>query len=86
MFGSKSQLGTINIDSIEINDSSVHLSTVCRNLAVTFDSCMTMSHHVSNVCKSVRFQLCNLGIIRKYLTHSATVYTTVEPDLAQCRA
>ena len=31
-----------------------------------------MSAHISSVCKSVRYYLRNLGIIRKYLTRSAT--------------
>lgn len=33
---------------------------------------MSMSVHISAVCKSVRYHLHNLGIIRKYLTRSAT--------------
>ena len=37
-----------------------------------FDSTMSMSVHVSTVCKSVRYQLRNLGVIRKFLTRSAT--------------
>ena len=35
------------------------------------DSTMTMSSQISSICKSVWYQLRNLGFIRKYLTRSA---------------
>ena len=37
-----------------------------------FDSNLTMSAQISNICKSVRYQLRNIGFIRKYLSRSAT--------------
>ena len=37
-----------------------------------FDSHMTMSDQVSNICRSVRYQLRNIGFIRKHLSKSAT--------------
>ena len=33
---------------------------------------MSMSHQITNIPKSVRYQLRNIGFIRKYLTRSAT--------------
>ena len=71
MFGSRTQLSKISVDSLTVGDAVIHASNSCRNLGVTLDSCMTVSVHVSNVCKSVRYQLRNLGFIRKYLTRSA---------------
>ena len=44
----------------------------CRNLGVMLDCNMTMSHQISSIYKSVRYQLRNIGFIRKYLTQSAT--------------
>ena len=44
----------------------------CRNLGVLFDAQMSMSNQITNVCRSVRYQLRNIGFIRKYLTRSAT--------------
>ena len=72
MFGSKSHLAKINVNSINVT----LLQYVCERHAEILGSSLTqhmsMSHQVSNICKSIRFQLRNLGVIRKYLTHSAT--------------
>ena len=50
----------------------INLSQTCRNLGVIFDSNLTMSSQISNISKSVRYQLRNIGFIRKYLSRSAT--------------
>jgi len=72
MFGSKAQLYKVNITSMTMGNTEIPLSSSCRNLGVMLDSNMTMSVQISNVCKSVRYQLRNLGFIRKYLTCSST--------------
>ncbi len=72
LFGSKVQLDKINVTSFKIADSVIPLSHSCRNLGITFDCTMSMSAHISNMCKSVRYQLRNVGLIRKYLTRPAT--------------
>ena len=48
-----------------------------------------MSCQVSALCKSVRYQLRNVGIIRKYLTQSATekiVHALISSRLDFCNA
>ena len=70
--GSKAQLSKITVPSIKIGDVTISALESCRNLGIIFDSTMSMSAHISSVCKSVRYYLRNLGIIRKYLTRSAT--------------
>ena len=70
--GSKAQLSKIKVPSIKIGDVTISALESCRNLGIIFDSTMSMSAHISSVCKSVRYYLRNLGIIRKYLTRSAT--------------
>ena len=72
LFGSKIQLSKIHIDSVSFSDLTVNLSNSCRNLGIIFDSNMTMSNHISLVCRSVRYQLRNIGFIRKYLSRTAT--------------
>ena len=72
LFGSKSQLNKLDIDSISISGNDIPLSNSCRNLGVIFYSQMSMSKQTTSICKSVRYQLRNIGFIRKYLTHSAT--------------
>ena len=72
LFGSKSQLNKLDIDSISISNNDIPLSNSCRNLGIIFDSQMSMSHQVTNISKSVRYQLRNIAFIRKYLTRTAT--------------
>ena len=70
--GSKTLLDKVSLPSIKIDNVVITPSKSCRNLGVQFDSTMSMSVQISAVCKSVRYQLRNLGIIRQYLTRSAT--------------
>ena len=70
--GTKSALEKVSLPSVKIDDVVIPPSKSCRNLGVLFDSTMSMSVQIPAVCKSVRYQLRNLGFIRKYLTRSAT--------------
>ena len=72
MYGSKTRLEKISITSITLAGHETTLSNVCRNFGVFLDSNMTMSTQIQYVLKSVRYQLRNLGFIRKYLNRSAT--------------
>ena len=72
LFGSKSHLNKLDINCISIVGNDIPLSKSCRNLGVMFDSHMAMSDQITNISKSVRYQLRNIGFIRKYLTRSAT--------------
>ena len=71
LFGSKVHLSEININSIVVQDAVIKVSDSCRNLGVMMDATMSMSSQISSICKSVWYQLRNLGFIRKYLTQSA---------------
>ena len=42
-----------------------------KNLGITIDSAMTMSDHVTSLCKSVNFLLWNLARIRRFIDHNA---------------
>ena len=89
LFGSKAQLAKINVPSISINNSCIHASKSTRNLGIILDCTMSMSNHVSNTCKSVRYQLRNLGMIRKYLTRSTTekiVHALISSRLDFCNS
>ena len=56
---------------IHIGEAEIHPSSTVKNLGVHFDAAMTMSDHVTAVCKSVNFHLWNLSRIRKYITQKA---------------
>ena len=72
LFGSKTQLSKIDINSISFSGMTINVSQTCRNLGVMLDRNMTMSHQISSICRSVRYQLRNIGFIRKYLNRSST--------------
>ena len=57
---------------MSVSGNDIPLSNSCRNLGVIFYSQMSMSKQTTSICKSVRYQLRNIGFIRKYLTRSAT--------------
>ena len=71
-FRFKISLNKLDIDSISVSGNDIPLSNSCRNLGVMFYSQMSMSKQTTIICKSVRYQLRNIGFIRKYLTRSAT--------------
>ena len=72
LFGSHQQLSKINIEHINVGDSSIATVSQARNLGAIFDSSMTMKPHISNVIRSSSFQLRNISRIRKYLSRDAT--------------
>ena len=46
-------------------------SPTIKNLCITIDSAMTMSDHVTSLCKSVNFLLWNLARVRRFIDHNA---------------
>jgi hypothetical protein len=66
---------------------NIPLSLSARNLAVIFDSQMTMDKHVTNVCKATNFHLRNIGAIRNILTHSSAaqlIHSMISSRLDYC--
>ena len=59
--------------SIRIGDATIHPSTKARNLGVIMDSTLSMSDHVTNVCKGAMFGIRKIGKIRSYLTEASTL-------------
>ncbi|XP_072046460.1 uncharacterized protein [Amphiura filiformis] len=57
-------------------DANVPASSTARNLGVIIDDHMTLSQHVSSICRSASFALYNIGKLRKYLDQ-ASVETLV---------
>ena len=49
--------------TLTINNSTLHPSTSIRNLGVVFDNTMSMSDHVTSVCKSANYHLRNINRI-----------------------
>jgi hypothetical protein len=64
---------TLNFSDFLIDSTLITPTRSARNTGVMFDNTMTMSDHITAVCKSSHFQLRNIRSIRKYLTHDACV-------------
>ena len=65
---SKEQNITINIGGHAISPSD----TYPKNLGVVFDSTCSLKQHVSNICRSINFNLYSIGKIRRYIDQSTT--------------
>ena len=57
---------------IQIGSAEIIPSSTIKNLGITFDSAMTMSDHVTSLCKSVNFLLWNLARIRRFISQDAS--------------
>ena len=60
------------VASLNINNTIVTSSHSVRNLGVMFDTDLSMTTHVDEVCKTLLFQLRKISSIRNYLTQSVT--------------
>ena len=56
---------------LNIDGTIIKPSISVKNLGVTFDSTMNMSIHISNLCKTVNFHICNLWQICRFITQDA---------------
>jgi len=77
------------IAAVNIAGSEIKTSVNARDLGVTLDQCLTMSTHVSNLCKSASFALKRIGNIRQYLDQPSTeklVHAFVSSKLDYCNS
>ena len=69
--GSPQNLRNLKNVCLNLGTTNNFPSTSMKNLGVYFDSNMSMSDQIDNLCKSVRFQLKNVSQVRKYTTKDA---------------
>ncbi|XP_072022019.1 uncharacterized protein [Amphiura filiformis] len=77
----------INNVSLKIGDSTILPSKSVRNLGSFFDTNMSMTTHITNLCKTTTFHLRNLTRIRKYIdedTCNHAARSLVLPRLDYC--
>ena len=70
--GTRQQLAKLNIDQLCVGESSIVPVTSVKNLGSWFDKNMSMTTHITKVCKAASFHLYNIRRIRKYLTSEST--------------
>ena len=72
IIGSKSQLKKVKTSTIQIGTSVISSTSSARNIGAMFDDKFTFGPHIEAVCKSARYQLRNIGKIRKFLNTETT--------------
>ena len=55
------------IASLTIGQEDVHVAEKARNLGVVMDKHMTLSAHISNVCRSASYAISKIGRIRRFI-------------------
>ena len=57
--------------SVDLNGTSIRLSSTVRNLGVTLDQSLSFQQHVSRTCQICHFELRIINSIRHYLSQDA---------------
>ena len=75
--------------SINVGDSQISSSSKVCDLGVTFDNCLSLDAHISNISRSTHFHLRNIGRIRTLLTFHSTAQLihaliTIRLDFCNC--
>ena len=72
LYGELQQIAKLEVQDVRIGTTSISRAGKVRDLGVIFDSNMTMESQVSNCVKLAFHSLCNIRLIRKFLTPKAT--------------
>jgi hypothetical protein len=59
---------------LKIGGSVISPSASIKNLGITFDHCLSMKQHVSNLCRNINFHLRNLYKIRRYIDRNTCAH------------
>ena len=70
--GTASRVEQLDCDAIKILDTDISLQKSVKYLGVRMDQTLSMSDHISGVCRSSFLSLRRIGSIRPYLTEKAT--------------
>ena len=70
--GSRRQLAKVNITDVIIGTASVRVSTSVTDLGVALDGELSMSAHVSSLCRTCFFQLRQIRAVRRSLDPEST--------------
>ena len=70
--GTRSRTGVCYSEHLNIGGSPIPFQPKVKSMGVVLDSSLTMSHHISSVCRSAYLELRRISAIRPFLTTSAT--------------
>jgi exonuclease III len=72
LLGTKSQLSSLRINNVIIDNVEISYANEVKNLGVIFDRHMTMDKHIQKMCRSAYFNIRNISHIRKNLSKDNT--------------
>ena len=68
----RQQLSKVSIQSIKIGQTEVSPVASARNVGTLFDTHLDMGTHITKICNSAFYYLCNIRHIRKHLSREST--------------
>ena len=72
IIGTRQQLAKVNIDSMQVGESSIAPTSRVKNLGCWFDGQLKMDTQINSICKTALFHLYNIRRIRKFLNFECT--------------
>ena len=72
IIGTRQQLAKVNIDSMQVGESSIAPTNRVKNLGCWFDGQLKMDTQKNSFCKTTFFHLYNYRRIRKFLNFGCT--------------
>ena len=72
VFGTRSRTSVCYSEHLNIGGCPIPFQPKVESLGVVLDSSLTMSHHISSVCRSAYLELRRISAIRPFLTTSST--------------
>ena len=83
------ELANVTVNDVAPSTGSQGFSSVASNLGVLLDAQLSMTYHVTSVCKSCFFQLWQLRLIRSCLTTDAAktlIHAFISSRLDYCNS
>ena len=89
LIGTQQQLAKVNINHVKVGSTNIAPTSHAKNLGVWFDSCLSMSVHITNACSASFFHLYNIRKISKYLSRECKetlIHSLVTSRLDYCNS
>ena len=83
LFGKSSDLKKIVNPVLEISSTKIVTSQKAKNLGIIFDENLSMTDHVSLLCRSLYIEISRISLVRNYLSFDVTVALMVSLVLSK---
>ena len=68
LIGTRQQLSSISVNTLQLDDTTVPLSDSVKSLGVLLDSTVSMENFISETAKSCYYQLRRISSVRNYVS------------------